>query len=173
MNKQIAKEKLDKVREYLGRYCNVTVMSRGLIYDLGNIINFLDDLELYEPKKVVVPQWFADWIEDCPVKDKGQVVYDVWFNYENDYFTKEQDNWLQDNKELATRAILDGYVVEKEPLYYVQFAGDCILFQADDEFWVESMENMDSDCTTKHKFTEAEIKAKGERYWLFAVKVED
>ncbi|MGX7199206.1 DUF1642 domain-containing protein [Enterococcus nangangensis] len=132
--------------------------------------------ELDEPKapEVVVPQWFADWIErDYGYFTKGEMVYNLWTDYNNDRFTNKQDNWLHDNKKLATRAILDGHTVEQEQLYYVRFAGDCILFQADDEFWVESMENMDSDCTIKHKFTEKEIKAKSERYWQFAVPVEE
>lgn len=64
---------------------------------------------------------------------------------------------IHGNKELHTRAILDGYEVEKEQLYYVKLPGVGYLNNADGGI----------------KHTEKEIKAIDKRYWPFAVKAED
>ena len=80
---------------------------------------FLQDLEqLYEPQKVVVPQFVADWIEECKAKRKsllGALLY-----------TPEGVNsWVgnSENQETFARAWLDGYEVEKEPKYTVRVKG--------------------------------------------------
>ncbi|WP_430395197.1 DUF1642 domain-containing protein [Enterococcus faecalis] len=62
---------------------------------------------------------------------------------------------IHGNKELHTRAILDGYEVENEQLYYVKLPGVGYLNNADGGI----------------KHTEKEIKVIDKRYWPFAVKV--
>lgn len=72
--------------------------------------------ELDEPQKVVVPQFVADWIEECKAKRKsllGALLY-----------TPEGVNsWVgnSENQETFACAWLDGYEVEKEPKYTVKF----------------------------------------------------
>lgn len=178
MNKQEIAKKINGLAKAYGG--STIPYQNGLAEAYGTSARLIEE-ELDEPKapEVVVPQWFADWIEGKYYLTKGEKISCLWVDFYmssrniSKDFPKERLDWLRENKELATRAILDGFTVEKEQLYYVRFAGHCILFQAGDEFWVESMDNMDSDCTIKHKFTEKEIKAKGERYWPFAVKVEE
>ncbi|EAD9128456.1 DUF1642 domain-containing protein, partial [Listeria monocytogenes] len=73
-----------------------------------------------EPELVVVPRFVADWINHCKQK-----VYDLFLSmdYEDSDMSYEMHNWLtfsDDNQELLARAWLDGYEVEKEPLYYVR-----------------------------------------------------
>lgn len=84
---------------------------------------------------------------------------------------------IHDNKELHTRAILDGYEVEKEQLYYVDFINDgdvhkrLILDHENGKHnivdWSDNLIGL-----VQEIFTEQEIKAIDERYWPFAVKVE-
>ena len=82
---------------------------------------------------------------------------------------------IQGNKELHTRAILDGYEVEKEQLYYVVF--DILHSQKylvknvkTNQFYLSNDENVIGKYE-QVSFTEQEIKAIDERYWPFAVKV--
>ncbi|WP_425306543.1 DUF1642 domain-containing protein, partial [Enterococcus lactis] len=77
-----------------------------------------------EPQKPVVPKFVADWIELC--KEKADLISCLSGSYEygvNQYkrITEDED-WLfeADHQELVARAWLDGYEVEKEPLYYVR-----------------------------------------------------
>lgn len=75
--------------------------------------------ELDEPEKVKVPQFVADWIEECKNDDfhlfgsmeaisSNQKKLDYWFRED-------------DNMELFARAWLDGYEVEKEKRYTIRF----------------------------------------------------
>ena len=73
--------------------------------------------QLDEPKKVVVPQFVADWIEEG--KKHCKDVSDL-FGF--DFTNEEVGNWfLQENPfDLVARAWLDGYEVEKEKRYLVK-----------------------------------------------------
>ncbi|PDD27939.1 DUF1642 domain-containing protein [Listeria monocytogenes] len=73
-----------------------------------------------EPELVVVPRFADDWINHCEQRE-----YDLacLLDYGNAGMPDEMYGWLissADNQELLARAWLDGYEVEKEPLYYVQ-----------------------------------------------------
>ncbi|EPE9473503.1 DUF1642 domain-containing protein, partial [Listeria monocytogenes] len=90
----------------------------------------------------------------------------------------EMYEWLTstaDNQELFARAWLDGYEVEKEPLYYVQLidhATGYLNVHYDNQKLVGSN---DEASEYKTQFTESEIKAmnKGEAYWLLKEPVEE
>jgi len=105
MNKQELIEKY----EYLNHDCFRRVDTSEVLKDLK---------QLYEPQKVVVPQFVADWIEECKAKRKsllGALLY-----------TPEGVNsWVgnSENQETFARAWLDGYEVEKEPKYTVRVKG--------------------------------------------------
>lgn len=156
---------------------------------LRNIIMVPDVLDLVkqldEPQKPVVPRFVADWIELC--KEKADLISCLSGSYEygvNQYkrITEDED-WLfeADHQELVARAWLYGYEVEKEPLYYVYFPEiiaspemffpdieGAYLMKSDDG--IELADNNDFE---DMKFTEREIKAIDERYWAFAVPVEE
>lgn len=77
-----------------------------------------------EPQKPVVPKFVAEWIELC--KEKADLISCLSGSYEYDVnqykrITEDED-WLfeADHQELVARAWLDGYEVEKEPLYKVK-----------------------------------------------------
>lgn len=142
-----------------------------------------------EQERVVVPQFVADWIIHC-----RQHEYDLvsLLDYEYSDMSYEMDNWLrseESNQELLVRAWLDGYEVEKEPLYYVRLplstwnddAAELEVInmyvllnkQSDETTFTGLIINKNKKWTTK--LTEAEIKGmpEGDIYWQFAVLVEE
>lgn len=131
--------------------------------------------QLDEPKKVVIPQVVADWIKYAKRQGYGFMQsYDpIYMSYPiNDGL----DKWLDDNEETFAHAWLDGYEVEKEPLYYVKF--DILYLQ---KYLVKNVETNQFYLSNNEKvvgnyeqvrFTEQEIKAIDECYWPFAVKVD-
>ncbi|RNC15882.1 hypothetical protein ADL74_15500, partial [Enterococcus faecalis] len=87
---------------------------------------------------------------------------------------KEVSDWLDtfENHELFAHAWLDGYEVEKGPLYHVLLpdkgatnTGYTFLNLAGAIYFTTCKEKVDM-------LTEQQIKAIDERYWPFAVKVE-
>lgn len=72
--------------------------------------------QLDEPKKVVIPQYVADSIEEYR-KDFTPlgIVYKIFKRGLENHW---QNN--QDNQKLLLNAIANGYEVEKEPKYYVK-----------------------------------------------------
>ena len=82
---------------------------------------FLRDLEQLneiDTKKVTVPQFVADWIEEC----KNDDFHLFGAMEEMSLHQKKLDYWFRedDNMELFARAWLDGYEVEKEKRYTVK-----------------------------------------------------
>ncbi|EPH89736.1 DUF1642 domain-containing protein [Enterococcus faecalis] len=138
---------------------------RGAKYVVERAISLAKQLDEPKKVKVVVPQVVADWIKYA--KQQG-------YEFMQSYDPKKMfypindglDKWINDNEETFAHAWLDGYEVMKEPLYYVKLPeigymrfGFCIPV-------TESIEEA-------KKYTEQEIKAVDERYWPFAVKVEE
>ncbi|ENZ6314750.1 DUF1642 domain-containing protein [Listeria monocytogenes] len=127
-------------------------------------------------KVPVVPQFIAEWINHC--KQKG---YDLFLSidYDDSDMPYEIYEWLTstvNNQELFALAWLDSYEVEKEPLYYVKFVdanngNKCYLNVRSDG--CKTLNNSVQNDIFKTQFTEAEIKEMDERYWQFAVPVEE
>ncbi|HFK0820098.1 TPA: DUF1642 domain-containing protein [Listeria monocytogenes] len=150
---------------------------------------FEDVVKVKEPELIAVPRFAADWIKHCKQRE-----YDLacLLDYEDSDMSAEMYEWLissADNQELLARAWLDGYEVEKEPLYYVRLP---LSTWNDDAAELEVINmyvllNVQSDETSitgsiinenkewRNKLTEAEIKGipGGEIYWQFAVLVEE
>ncbi|EAD1721031.1 DUF1642 domain-containing protein [Listeria monocytogenes] len=139
-------------------------------------MTWLDEKELIAPTPVLkVPQFADDWINHCEQRE-----YDLacLLDYEDSDMPDEMYGWLissADNQELLARAWMDGYEVEKEPLYYVQLidhATGYLNVHYDNQKLVGSN---DEASEYKTQFTESEIKAmnKGEAYWLLKEPVEE
>ena len=85
--------------------------------------------------------------------------------------------WFKSNRNSFVDALANGYEVENEPLYYVDFINDgdvhkrLILDHENGKHnivdWSENLIGL-----VQEIFTEQEIKAIDERYWPFAVKVD-
>ncbi|WP_459382929.1 DUF1642 domain-containing protein [Listeria monocytogenes] len=160
------------------------------VSDLSWFFRKLEDVvKVKEPELIAVPRFAADWIKHCKQRE-----YDLacLLEYGNAGIPDEMYEWLissADNQELLARAWLDGYEVEKEPLYYVRLP---LSTWNDDAAELEVINmyvllNVQSDETSitgsiinenkewRTKLTEAEIKGipGGEIYWQFAVLVEE
>ena len=90
--------------------------------DNVSLSKLIEDLnELMESRKPVVPQFVADWIEEC----KNDDFHLFGAMEEMSLHQKKLDYWFRedDNMELFARAWLDGYTVEEEHKYNVKFKG--------------------------------------------------
>lgn len=132
----------------------------------------------------VVPKAIAALIEKY--KEDGVQLIDILVCFkawseseEGDY--RDEISWVVANPETFMRAWLIGYEVKKEPLYYVYFpeiiASPEIFFPDIEGAYLmksyDGIELADNNDFDDMKFTEREIKAIDERYWAFAVPVEE
>ena len=103
-------------------YCNAIKENKSQIInciDVNEIIKKIEQLD--EPQKPVVPQFVADWIEEC--KDDDFHLFGAMEGISSNQ--KKLDYWFRedDNMELFARAWLDGYEVEEEELVKVRLKG--------------------------------------------------
>ncbi|BAO06337.1 phage protein, putative [Enterococcus mundtii QU 25] len=187
MNKQ---ELIDKLASLVGSmedFKGITAFHDGKYAGLEHALELIQQLD--EPQKPVVPKFVAEWLE----KMRKQLVS---YHFESgarfmmfigiDYhqrrglltLNEKVRRWLEkDGNEVKLSNAIDyGYEVEQEPLYYVYFPeitasagiGEAYLMKTRNG--VELADNNDFD---DMKFTEQEIKTIDERYWAFAVPVEE
>ncbi|EHB5066824.1 DUF1642 domain-containing protein [Enterococcus faecalis] len=152
--------------------------------------NFINDLEkLDEPKKVVVPKFFADELEK--LADKYLTLRDVytgdvhWLNNGTVYLDEKElelAKWFYKNETAFEYAWIHGYEVEKEQLYYVKLpdlrhssSGNVYGLKkiVNGEIRVGVFDKQEIGKTKDSQLTEQEIKSVDERYRSFAVKVEE
>lgn len=153
-----------------------------------------------ESQKPVMPKFFDDWAKQVLEKrDKFYAIslvaragwgYGVDFELSENGSSSENKEllyWLVDkcsdnypNKEKAIEALLYGYEVEKEPLYHVKLKIPGVTYYLIQTFLMPGDTHMCFSAATerygakwKNTFTESEIKAIDERYWPFAVPVEE
>ena len=82
----------------------------------GEIVS-IDERFIYksiEREKVQIPQFVADWIEECKAKGKRLLTSLL-------YTPAEVNSWVDNsyNQELFARAWLDGYTIEEEKKYKI------------------------------------------------------
>lgn len=136
--------------------------------------------QLDEKQKVTVPKFVAIWIKQCKEKATLADCLDGYYEISNGEVVSSEDfqNWVVDNEndELTAKAWMFGYEVEKEPVYEVVF------LESDDERYLlmelgeksyEVVPESENDGYRTQWFTESEIKSIDERYWAFAVPVEE
>lgn len=112
MNK---KELIEKY-EYLNHDCFRRVDTSEVLRDLK---------QLDEPQKVKVPQFVADWIEECEAKEKTLLNSLL-------YTPERVNSWVNnsENQETFALAWIFGYEVEKEPKYIVKLKNGQPLVKA-------------------------------------------
>lgn len=125
-----------------------------------------------EREKVKLPKIMADKIEY--LKQSGD--YNLFYAMDYCLQYKDTADWLEGNQYTFARAWFEGYEVEKEPLYWVRtIKGTSLMYKAMGVVGesagsdIEVQERLKKDYT----FTEKEIKDYDERYWAFAVPVEE
>lgn len=140
-----------------------------------------------EAELVVVPQCVDDWFIFCTSVgyDLANALYIV-----KGHMPVAIYEWLQnnnDNQELLARAWMDGYEVEKEPLYYVKlpFVSQSTDFEKETTYTyiivnITTDEMQPSTSNRNHgswkaELTEEQIKDMpgGDVYWQFAVPVNE
>lgn len=143
-------------------------------------IGFALDLatKIDEPKPINVKPFVADWYEknkhalDLAIFTEIRLLDDEKWPHDSEF-----KSWLDqaENKPIETLIRMkDGYEVEKEQLYYVDFGFDQFLISGGNLTWIESWGTIEQgNYEELAQFTESVIKAIDERYWPFAVKVED
>ncbi|EJS8578805.1 DUF1642 domain-containing protein [Listeria monocytogenes] len=137
------------------------------VSDLSWFFRKLEDVvKVKEPELIAVPRFAADWINHCKQRE-----YDLscLLDYEDSDMSAEMNDWLSSedsNQELLVRAWLGGYEVEKEPLYYVKLPHFGYVTNRMDYTLSQSK-------TDAVMLTESKIKRMDERYWQFAVPVEE
>ena len=77
-----------------------------------------------EIDKPVIPQFVADWIEQLHGQGfNSDDLLEILFSRNYEVAELRIFDWFVDDKERAVAAILYGYGVEKEPLYYAKVKG--------------------------------------------------
>lgn len=171
MEKQVLIEVLEK---YQNGYQEKTDGYFEGAYDAyGVALRWIKKLD--KQPKVTVPQFVADWINQCKEKATLADCLNGYYQISNGEVVGSTDfqNWVVDNEndELAAKAWIFGCEVEKEPLYQIELPGTswgAYLTKADNGDLV-----IFQNTTSGSTFTESEIKAIDERYWAFAVPVEE
>ena len=155
-----------------------TVVSIERVFDL---IYQLDEPEVLSEELPVIPQFVADWIKE--MKQDERPLYSVMSSLLNKT-NHEWAVWKSANKnfsEVVAQAWLYGYTVEKEPKYCVVFpeitgSNERYLVKDNDSgnLWIDGglgyIKRVED---ISYKFTEQEIKEFDDRYWAFAVPVEE
>lgn len=144
----------------------------GYFPSFTNVKTFIQEYEKLtnsEPRKPVVPQFVADWIEYCKFThvdlQHALIVGDVYFyNYANQKDFSKLKEFLdtENNPELFARAWLDGYEVEEESKYTVKIkAVNQYLVKNPDEEFLGFLQSR-----LKSKFTRKELEEAGFG-WVF------
>lgn len=155
-----------------------TLMERmqkfGYFPSFTNVKVFIREYEKMtkpEPQKPVVPQFVADWIKYCKFTNvnlqNALLVGDVYFyNYANQKDFSKLKEFLdtENNQETFTRAWLDGYTVEEEAKYKVEFKGisgniNCLNHNSKIQKWYLAS-NYETDIV-RTKFTRKELEEAG------------
>ena len=176
MNKQVLIDVLEKYKN--GYQEQKDGYFKGAYDAYGVALGLVKKLD--EQPKVTVPQFLAKFIQDNKGNSASDIFSQDWFHESVDETDDEVNKWLYDNDTaendrrylIAVEAFVTGeYEVEKEPLYQIQFPGTswgAYLTKADNGDLV-----IFQNTTSGSTFTESEIKAIDERYWAFAVPVEE
>ena len=134
MNKQELIERIESLKNIFG--------NKNEYVKIDFVIELISELD--EPKKVVVPQFVADYIEfkksyDFHVYGAMRVI--------EDHYDKRVPEWFYEkNIETFIRAWIDGYEVEKEKRYYVR------LKNVDENYnYLNHIKHLDAWCLTEIK----------------------
>lgn len=175
MNKQELIDKLSSLVGSIEDFKGISTFHAGKYAGLEHALELIKQLD--EPQKPFVPKFVADYIEEY--RGGGATLYEMMDSSEDEVYT-----WLFGNPRIKTenerqllfaQAYAVGYEVEKEPLYEV-IIGNLFL--------VKKFNNRNDSCfvnkfelcwweKSAYQLTEPEIKAIDERYWPFAVPVEE
>ncbi|EYT96284.1 DUF1642 domain-containing protein [Enterococcus mundtii] len=149
-----------------------------LVEQKHSILDLVEQFD--EPQKPVVPKFVSEWFEDNKdVLDLAIFMAIRELDDEEWQHKTDFENWLDvvKNKPIETLIRMkDGYEVKKEPMYYVYFPEITVSPGIEEAYLMKTrngVELADNNDFDDMKFTESEIKVIDERYWAFAVPVEE
>lgn len=130
-----------------------------------------------EHQKPVVPKFVAEWFEEN--KDNlDNAIFGYLVFWEERDTSRELYQWFAKSKNKPIETLVrmkDGYEVEKEPLYSVIIAGEYLVkeISCSNEVKLVSTAYLPQYLAHHYQLTEKQIKEIDERYWPFAVPVEE
>ncbi|EGP5149235.1 DUF1642 domain-containing protein [Enterococcus faecium] len=147
----------------------------------------LEDLkQLDEQQKLILPKCAEQWIEGhCAPSDVVNLFIEVTCATDSDGFIDSKWRWSTDFYEwlandadtlyILCDALRYGYEVEKEPLYSVIIAGEYLVkeISCSNEVKLVSTAYLPQYLAHHYQLTEKQIKEIDERFWPFAVPVEE
>ncbi|MBC1286930.1 DUF1642 domain-containing protein [Listeria booriae] len=147
------------------------------------------------PALVVAPQWFDDAYKELTKYNWDEYAQKVLLHFiartgfGNQFSIVESDgtqqycegatDYVRDNRFDLIRAVLDGYEVEKEPLYEIVIVDgeDRQLLFGEDAYTFQVRYESESHESWKKRYSEREIKdidtEFSTNYWAFAVQTEE
>ncbi|HGF7694387.1 TPA: DUF1642 domain-containing protein [Enterococcus faecium] len=190
MNKQELIDKLARLVGSMEDFKGISAFHDGKYAGLEHALELIQQLN--ESQKPVIPQLVAGWLEKStdPFTKAEKIAYlikskDGDSYYFCDWFVRDGIVTQEQGEELlawATRqsyetllSLYNGYEVEKEPLYEV-IIGDLYLikkFNNRNDFCFDTSCSLCAWEKSAYQLTEVEIKEIDERYWPFAVPVEE
>ncbi|MBJ7247168.1 DUF1642 domain-containing protein [Enterococcus faecium] len=180
MNKQELITRIEKI-EY--EHLHYNSPESMLLEQKHKILDLVEQLD--EPQKPVVPKFVAEWFEDnkdaldlAIFMETRELDVEEW-PHKTDF-----ENWLDvaENKPIETLIRMkDGYEVEKEQLYRVIMPnpqsknGNVLVLRRTQQgtITVNKVKKITARLGEGMDLTEEEIKSVDERYWPFAVPVEE
>lgn len=123
--------------------------------------------KLDEPKPVVVPKETADFIKTYGSSNDSYSVLATIMKDIIDCYDPDTDDLFIENLDKNIQAVLNGYVVEEEKKYYVKLP-EPFGYLRRSKLYPTTYDVRDAS-----KYTKKEIKKLDERYWSFAVPVEE
>lgn len=171
MNKQ---ELIDKLASLVGSiedFKGISTFHDGKYAGLEHALELIKQLD--EPQKPVVPQLVAEWFEDNKY-NLDNYIWDYIREWEDQDHNSELFEWFgESNNPIETLIRMkDGYEVEKEPKYYLILPHITKMTHGH----ATKIHNISTGVTKDLAydiFSEEEIKEIDERYWPFAVPVEE
>ncbi|MGH1746387.1 DUF1642 domain-containing protein [Enterococcus entomosocium] len=185
MNKQELIEKVTEAKSSAQSELNriLSYRSKDTDYDRGRrnayaeVETWIEDLDKLQ--KVTVPQFVANWIKQCKENAALADCLNGYYQISNGQVIESEDfqNWVADNEndELTAKAWMFGYEVEKELLYKVIIDHKYLvqIFSGRTAARLVEFEELTMWSESAYKLTEETIKSIDERYWAFAVPVEE
>ncbi|WP_196008520.1 DUF1642 domain-containing protein [Enterococcus faecalis] len=170
----------------------LSIISAPFLEHILGITDFIEWTATSPKKSIEVSKEFDEWVQKAKElyndSYKSWCIWQInmmgWNHWLEDPITDEElltrkgFEWteeVEENQELYTRAILDGYTVKKEPMYEIPLSclkttdGEVQYLSYKDKTWFASRKNT----WLKQRFTETELKEKvPEFYRELAVKVD-
>ncbi len=124
-------------------------------------------VQIDEHKKVVIPQFMAEYLKIGKEKDAIGGLGAAITLALNTQIHPKLAKWMNNNVETFVRAWLDGYEVEQEQLYVIYLPSIGYVTEPDYGDYVTNAES------EARRFTKKELKEFEGCYWEFALKVKD